>query len=349
MRKLKNQFIKLKIKPKPDYPDSITYIQNPYYRGALISYRKILNKAGISEDIFKYVNKIERFGVLDIPTVFERWCLIRIIDELINSFHFTTEDNWISNLVIALTNTNEKNNYFKLLLFNQPLELKAEFFYQRKIVVRDNKERTPDYVLEISDINNNNLNSIVIDAKFRNFINDDSKNSIQECLRELLFTKDYTQNGKNSLFIIHPSEVALGFTDSLQKWKEHTYYGEDMLFDWQEEKPNHQVGAVLLRPSNKLNLHRFLGLLLQYKFNKTLCVKCGSCNIEKNLKRTQGGHEKYWCICRDCNHFFVETICQECHNKIYKNGSFWTYHATSQLSLYNIKCPKCGSFYIPRS
>lgn len=81
---------------------------------------------------------------------------------------------------------------------------------------------------------------------------------------------------------------------------------------------------------------------------KKFCIICGSTNLKEEIKSTQAGFTKYWYTCNKCHHFFVENHCGSCHEKIYKNGSFWTYHDTSPISPYNIKCPHCGEFAVPR-
>lgn len=263
--KVKKKLLKLGIYPYYEFPGSITFIQNPFYRGALSCYRKIIEKTGISDDIFKDIISIERFGILDIPIVYERWCLLQIIDVFLNVYHFEGEEGWFEKLVKTINSSNSKNKTYKITMANKDLELKIDLYYQYNMIVKQNKPRTPDFKIELYDTNNREIiGNIILDSKFKDFDSNKNHAKISEELNELINIKDYSQGGKSAVFIIHPSLNAIESSYTLQEWKNNSYYGGEMIFEWQSISPKHNMGAVLLRPHYKKDLHRLIGLILQY-------------------------------------------------------------------------------------
>lgn len=265
LNKIKKTFIELGIQPYYEFPGSITFIQNPFYRGALSNYRKIIEKTGMSDDIFRDIISIERFGILDIPIVYERWCLLQLIDVFLNVYHFDGEKGWFEKLVKTLSSSNSKNKTYKISMENMELELKIDLYYQYQMLVKNNKPRTPDFKIEVTSINSpTEKKEIILDSKFKDYNLAKHHSKISDELFELIDKKDYSQNGKNAVFILHPSKHAIKNSYTLQEWKNNSYYGGDMIFEWQKKSPQHNMGAIMLRPHYKKDLHRLLGLFLQY-------------------------------------------------------------------------------------
>jgi hypothetical protein len=150
-------------------------------------------------------------------------------------------------------------------MINNELEINIDLYYQYQMIVKNNKPRTPDFKIEVSTMNSpNEKRNIILDSKFKDFDISRNHSSIAKELLELIEEKDYSQNGKNSVFILHPSYNSIESSYTLQEWKYNSYYGGDMIFEWQTRSPQHNIGAVMLRPHYKKDLHRLLGMILQY-------------------------------------------------------------------------------------
>ncbi len=58
---------------------SMTYVQNPDYRGALAAFRVALNEANLDVSKIDQLFRLDKIGILDMPRVYERWCLLRMV------------------------------------------------------------------------------------------------------------------------------------------------------------------------------------------------------------------------------------------------------------------------------
>jgi len=109
-----------------------------------------------------------------------------------------------------------------------------------------------------------------MDAKFRE--EDKFPGEISNLMSELYFDKNYSEDSKNSVFILHPSINAISNRSNPQPWGKNSFYGESSVSDSLPDYPNHEYGAVLLSPfyegynSYLDDLQRLLGLYLQYNF-----------------------------------------------------------------------------------
>lgn len=343
LKKIKQFFIKHKIKSKYYFSGSMTFIQNPNYQGTHKIYKQIIDKSGLNDELFENMKEIESIGILDIPKVYERWCLLQIIKVLIDSFHFKPiSKNWKEILVNGVLESKPQNITLKFKNFDTEREI--TLVYEK---VLSNK-KTPDYVLDIKGINGK-YHRFVLDAKFWERL------EISGIVDKLYNQKDYSENGKNSVFILHPSKNV------------KSYYGEYKKFDWDNIPPNHKYGAISLSPIQKdgkgsmyiKELQKLIGMFLQYgmednqniKVNNKIdpepkehmfCIICGSANYSIKDKPTRGGGVKYWVTCLDCSHMTIYSYCAKCKSRLIKNGTYWTYHATDIFNPINVKCPYCG-------
>ena len=340
LKKIKNFFIKHKIKSRYHFSGSMTFIQNPNYQGTHKIYKQIINKSGLNDELFESLEKVDNIGILDIPKVYERWCLLQIIKVLIDSFHFKPKDkDWKETLVKGVLVVKPQNITLKF----QNTSIKREVILTYEKILSNRK--TPDYVLDIKG-KNGNWNRFVLDAKFW------EKLEISGIIDELYNKKNYSENGKNSVFILHPSKNI------------KSYYGEYQKFDWDNNPPNHKYGAISLSPIQKdgmyiKDLQKLIGMFLQYgmednqniKINgkidpypkeQIFCMICGGSNCKIERKSAGYINYKYWVSCRDCSHMTIYNYCGKCKNRLVKNGTSWTYHATDIFEPINIKCPYCG-------
>lgn len=340
LKKIKHFFINHKIRSRYHFTGSMTFIQNPNYQGSHKIYKKIINQSGINDDLFESLEEIDKIGILAIPTVYERWCLVQIIKVITDKFHFVPLDkNWKEILIESVSRKNTKNTI--LVFKNSDIDRKVRLTYEMEL----KNGRVPDFVLDTED-GKKQHRRFIMDAKFYENLD------ISKVVNELYNVKNYAEGGNNSVFVLHPSKT------------QKSYYGEKRLFGWDSDFPNHRYGAIFLSPiqirGNYLNdLQKLIGMFLQYGMEdnqnigandridpmpreKIFCVICGSFHTKIEQTKTMGGHYKYWITCKDCSHFSIYNFCGKCKNRLIKNGSYWTYHAMDILEPINVGCPYCG-------
>jgi hypothetical protein len=383
---ISNQFVKrikllsslmnrLQIKALNRFPQSIVFIQNPKYAKTKATFEKMMLASTIKEDTFNSLLSIDEYGVIDIPQVYEKWCLIKIVELLKNIYGFEG-DGWKDSLLKSVSYKRSKPIVFKFI--STKLSLGIVLTYQP--ILPNN--RTPDYRLDLfltneedgSNSYQNRLASLIMDAKFKYY---DSQAELLDELKLLIDYKDYGEKDvfssrlRNLVYILHPSEKKITEPTTTQTWSSSSYYGGDSLIFDELDQPDHKFGAILLRPYQENDLQRLLIMFFQYaaeektKFavldvqnpeinfdpfprtlTKLFCPICGS-----SIKSTpniigRGGRGKEYkieCINKECAVEYIINYCNNCGNRLWKLGRYWTYHDTSPLSPYDIKCPNCGA------
>lgn len=377
LKNLLTQFDKLSIAKDNYFPNSMTFVQNPHYQGGYNYFKAFIGSVGIDENLFLSIQKVEKIGLLDIPTLYERWCFLQIIKVLIDQYHFLpSEENWKKELMLQMVgNTNEVRSNIRniSISFENPLlERKIILHYEKELNGHNSKR--PDYLLEtISLRNDDRKHNLIMDAKFREDV------KVKDLIEELYHYKNYSQNNNNTVFILHPDankSIPKKLTD--KEWGNDAYYGEVQMFDytWDNDNfPNHKYGSILLSPirdeaknnyGNYLdNLQRLIGMAMQYQLEdntdiinhdrqidpepkeKIFCLKCGGTNFQgtRNPTRNNRGF-RYNLSCTECKHVYVYNYCQSCKTRLIKNGRYWSYHASQILEPFNIKCPNCNQIFI---
>ena len=345
--------LSITVENRLDYPGTMTFIQNPSYRGAYSSFKEIQKEAHF-ETLFDSLLTIEEFGVTDQPNIYEKWCLLQIIN-ILHEYGFVQDEGWITKLVTSIS----REKYLECsFVFKHPsLSQSVKLIYQPTLA----NGKTPDFMLKIQHSNGETI--LILDAKNKkynlasqNFLSD-QVNTFSLDLDNLVNEKNYTADGSNSVFILHPMKDK-GFLPVLptpQNWSYCSTLGGSSVFDWEDTNfgPEHKYGGVQVRPENLDNLKMIIAMALQYLTednhyvntlkpkNKEFCIICGGTEFDDSKKcETQGSHY----TCRNCHHFFIRHFCG-CGNRIWKHGSYWIYHDTLSTEPYNIKCPKCGDFY----
>lgn len=69
------------------------------------------------------------------------------------------------------------------------------------------------------------------------------------------------------------------------------------------------------------------------------CWICGSEDVDCTLKYTAGGKEKYHIMCKNCNQFWVRTICVKCGRPLGKHLN--NYYRIRPGTSWNVICPNC--------
>lgn len=378
LKKIMKQFNSLNIKKDNYFPNSMTFVQNPNYQGTHKAYKEILNLSGIDEKLFIGIQEVEKIGIIDIPMIYERWVLLQIIKVLIDKFHFLPEENWKYKLMEQFLKIGKN---IKIEFINEKTYRKIILWYEKDITTYEGKpDKRPDFILDVhSYFNEDNFQyRLIMDAKFYEHIND--KHIGGQCtIIDKMYSKDelnykdyrnYSLEGKNSVFIIHPSQEAIISRKTPSEWGEYSYYGENTQCAFEigndSEKPNHKYGAILLSPMIRSgtyldDLQRLIGMHMQYGIEdnknitnednminpitkeKLFCLVCGVASETfitiQNIRNNGYRHEV---MCIECSHMTRYNYCWSCKNRLIKHGEYWSYHSTQALEPFNIKCPCCG-------
>ncbi|ENA1148388.1 hypothetical protein ABFT02_001637 [Vibrio alginolyticus] len=356
LRDLIRQLTSLGIKPKSTFPNSMTFVQNPSYQAVHAGYKKLREQVGFTdEDILMSLEKIDSIGLVNIPLLYERWCLLQLIKSFTHAFRFIAEDGWKRKL-LKILETKHSNESIHFSNANSKREILLR--YEPRL----ENGKTPDFVMDIffeAKDGTESKKRIVLDAKFYSEAFMRTRGGLNGVLHELAMQKDYSEGKQNAVFVLHPTTQALKEASgpvSPQDWGEVSYLGELRLFEWDERNPPHQYGAICLNPlishQHGDEMQRLVGMLLQYETkkpsfnddveNQNICVGCGSSSL-RIVDHTQRNSKKVWYQCNECDLFTVYNHCHSCNHRLIKNGEHWTYHSTMPMQPTNIKCPECES------
>lgn len=346
------------VKPSPTFPNSMTFVQNPDYQAMHSGYKKIRELTNLTdEDLLLSLEKVEEIGLVNMPLLYERWCLLQIIKVLVQNYHYQPDDEWKRKLLhIVLSRKHSKPLNFN----NEPLKRKVYLRYEPLL---DNG-RTPDFVIDVDFETKYGITKrkrLVIDAKFYSDEIIKMHGGISGIVHNLYHKKDYSEGGANAVFIFHPAKGVINEIVSPQEWGQISYLGELSMFDWDKIPRHlyHQYGAVCANPVLRLRyldeIQRMLGMFLQYGIeDNTLsgrpddvesinfCISCGSHELTKKDTTTSNSRSA-WYECDTCKHFTVYNHCHSCNTRLIKNGDYWSYHSQMAMEPLNIKCPSCES------
>lgn len=369
LKQLLNKCKVLKIEKENCFPSSMTFIQNPNYQGSYNFYKKVNELVGVDEDLFIDIQLVEKIGLLDMPTIYERWCFLQIVKVIVDKYRFIPEEKWkrkLANQVMCDLN-NVRN--VKIKFTNDTIEREINLWYEK---VLPNKKR-PDFILDIkSTFNIGYTHQLIMDAKFHEDVN------IREQINLLYHIKNYSENNKNTVFILHPdANRSVKNKRTPKEWGDDAYYGEiDMFnYDWDKGNPNHKYGAILLSPVINRggyldNLQRLIGMSMQYNLvdnshillgdlekkkemldprpeEKVFCLVCGSDKFHVSKTTTRKGYGyRYNFTCDECKHFYMYNYCWQCNHRLIKNGEYWSYHSVQIMEHFNIRCPNCSELLL---
>ena len=355
---------RLGVQPKRIRPSSVIYHQNIDYSYCLDIYHKL--KVQEYKDNLKIISQFMR-SILpsDLPNVYERWCLLKIIYILINDFKFIPINPYweqeVINSIVSFDNsdTNKLSKAFSLEFkhlnnANDSDGIYLSLFYEAKIY----NGKRPDYRISYSKGLKPDTD-LIMDAKFHDPV--DLSGIVKELAQndKTLNEKDYREIGSkkdNWVYILCPSIPVISNPTSCSVWSKYAYYGGNFQFEWDDKLPVHKYGGILLttnptKTSSEHNLKRLIAMYLQMQGFKD-CILCGS-KVTYEEQKTESQSTKYSCTCSNekCRHFFIRTHCQNCKTQLFKHGSYWTYHTLSPMdpnNAYNLACPKCGHFLPPK-
>jgi pyrethroid hydrolase len=358
--KVKSFFNEHNIKIHSNCPNTMVFIQNPSYASAKSYFKKISGLNGLDEFLLNSLMVIDDIGLVNVANLYEKWCLLQIIKVLHQVYRFDIEEGWQHALISAVL---EKKVDIRIKFHASDRRQSIILTYEK--VLESGKR--PDFVIDLISHNNEYYNSsnlnlngeisnrLVIDAKFRGKM---SENQLSDLIQNLYSDKNYSEDGANQVFIIHPSPEVIKNRTSPLIWGSQCDYG-------QSHNICHQFGSIFLNPSlihsrSLEHLQRLVGMFLQenckilyQKASNTLswhnlsCISCGNANLETlklEFSPTKAGNERWLIRCEICSLLTIKTICSACHHPLFKNGPKWTYHRTRAEQMSNVVCPACENF-----
>ncbi|MFI3123359.1 MAG: nuclease domain-containing protein, partial [Methylococcales bacterium] len=267
---------KLNIKPSSYFPNSMTFVQNPHYQGIHNGYKILREVTNLADDnLLISLEEIDSIGLVNMPLLYERWCLLQIVKVLKESFRFIPQSSWKYQLINAVK-TNEID--IEVSLSNADAKRFITLTYEKTL---DNGKR-PDFVIDLewyaeSGTQNTKPHKkrFVLDAKFYNKATFEKFGGLMGVADQLYNQKNYKESTyDNPVFIIHPCKTALPERVTSQEWGKYSFLGELPIGG--SELVDHQYGGVFLSPIDRQlyadELQRLLGLFLQYKLENS-CTK----------------------------------------------------------------------------
>lgn len=350
-----------RVKSQSHCPNSMVFIQNPAYVGAKNFFKKITNINGLDDGLLKSLVLVDDIGLVNISLLYEKWILLKIVGVLRRVYGFSMQEGWQSGLITAAL----KNHNDIAIYFDAPERQQTIVLTYQKLLASGKK---PDFVLDLYFnqydvdwqqsvwvVTDRPSKRLVLDAKFRGNV---SESHIKALVNELYVDKDYSEQGRNAVFVVHPSPDVIVNRTSPLPWGRQCDYG-------QSNGVKHRCGSIFVSPSlthdrSVDNLQRLIGgflqwhnVLLQHPFkNETvwhnqICIGCGNDSHETlNIVcgKTEAGSKRWVISCQSCGLRTIQTVCVSCHGTLFKNGYKWTYHQTRAEQTSNIVCPACEKY-----
>lgn len=350
------------------FPMGMRFAQNPIYAAALAAFQKIAQlerHVGIGGDA---LDRLGSINMLHASAVYERWCLIKIIDVLTADFGFAPQGDWVEHVISSACRVGGRaDKGFSIDFRRADPKMTARLEIEPAL---DNGRR-PDFRLRFemprSDGSRRSIlrhsetdpSGLVMDAKFRTKWQHDE---LSEMLTLLVQTKKYGQDGCR-VFILQPARGAIRDSTSPLSWGRDCDYGHR--YPTRHAHGSIHLAADLARGGASVtNLRRLIAMELQEVFpepeaetirgpkgdaevctaTSSFCISCGTTHDVKDVKpdRTMRANRKWYFGCSECDAGTMHTRCFGCGTAIHKNGLQMTYHLTVADQISNVVCQQCG-------
>lgn len=360
--KFKSILVELKalhVKPSSTFPNSMTFVQNPNYQSVHSGYKSLLNITNLKdEDLLLSLENIDEIGLINMPILYERWCLLQIVKVLLQSFNYVPTHDWKRKL-LNIVSTKSRDDC--IVFLNDHVKRSVSLKYETTLA----NGKRPDFVLDVNvefKDGTHREKRFVMDAKYYSSDLFQQLGGISSIIETLYSDKNYSEDGRNSVFILHPAVNTIVDKVSPQSWGANSFLGELEMFDWDSvlrTEHFHQYGAVCVNPVLRLSyldeLQRLIGMFLQFGVEENqlngkpddvnsfnFCLACGSHDL-RLVEKSNANPRSSWYECNDCKHFTTYNHCFSCDTRLIKNGDYWTYHSQMPMQPLNIKCPACES------
>lgn len=306
------------VRPSSHSFNKIVFQSNRWYAKNFNCYKQLIATKKRALEGYYFKSEVANVRIEHLSAIYEKWCLLRIIHTLFLNYRFVPDEYWIKKLIASVK---KSVNNISITFQHQDSLQKIRLTYQCEFEIQDGSTVRPDYVLE--SINDDGTISspckLVLDAKLRTFI---GKNGSRRLMINLRDDKDYGDEGRNMVFILHPCKSLkndYGLADQ-------SYSG------W--------ISAFPGSSGIKLVVLEWLQFLELQESNTKMrvCYQCG--HAGSFLKETyQGDSGSFVCVCgaeRIVSHCFG---C--CYKPLIKNGkvNYFDYVPNNPK---NVICPSCG-------
>ena len=345
---------------------SMTYVQDPDYRGALAAFRRALEAANLDLSVLERLFHENRVGILDLPRVYERWCLLKIVRVLTEEFQLVPEERYQSDLLTALVGQWTQDKTLSIRFHDVTANRTLLLEYEPRLLMAG-KPLTPDFVITLIDprlteathmatFGPTGRPKLVMDAKFNQFVPIGSAElgpNLADKLADLL-AKGYDEQDRNRVFVLHPGRDQ----NSVQEWQRYCRYGGGHFTpdpakrpEWDQGQPDHRFGAILLRPGatdpliRLIMMHLYLNTDTGVNTPAPFCPSCRGVAFSESQHALSRSRAEQ-CVNAHCGQLVVRNYCWKCDTSLFKLGTYWTFHDTRALNPYDIKCPHCGEYMI---
>lgn len=300
-------------------------------------------------------------------SIYEIWCLIKMLLIWIDEYAFTLESHTMDQLSHELLTRPESGCVGPIRLEKKSGALEGmvlELEYNRSFRNLDSPGRylRPDYCLTVSY--GEKSCRFFMDAKYYNFAYNQMgirtwylslyDVAYRKYLKALRKTPD--ADGK----VMETSGAYLLHADV----KEHHPKPEwdSRRFFWYEADhnlcnpiaaPSLSLGTVCFTPKVDGNFRVLMQMIMEHFLSEEdtrstyleKCWICGSEELEVTALQTKGGYRKHHVACKNCGQFWVQTHCLECgrllgkhRNNYYRNKEG---DSTKKMNSWNVRCPDC--------
>ncbi|MFD2101845.1 hypothetical protein ACFSKJ_00170 [Tabrizicola soli] len=80
-------------------PMGMRFVQSAAYSSVLAAFNRVQELAGKVGVGGPEIDRIDRIGILHASAIYERWCLVRLISLLVDTFDFTPEPDWLDRVI----------------------------------------------------------------------------------------------------------------------------------------------------------------------------------------------------------------------------------------------------------
>jgi len=260
---------------------TMTFVQNPRYRGVYRFYQDLLRDVGM-EDIRTYelYEEIVSYGMRNLPEIYELWCLIKILNTLRDEFHLVCEKGKIEELlngIYADTSINDFKFDFSWVtnlnfVPNKVVSDQTWFQSQRvslafhpsgknddnSRVIDAKEDRTPDLWLRVEKKDNEKwtpIVNVILDAKCMTL---DSSGKWEKLTLKICnkYRFESPKDQGNKVFLMHPVQ-GLNNLGSRKFFESNECHPEGA-------SPLHEYGYFCLRPDDDFYLRKLILMVLEY-------------------------------------------------------------------------------------
>jgi hypothetical protein len=336
------------------------FVQSPAYSSVLAAFNQVQELAGRVGIGGQEIERIDRIGILHASAIYERWCLVRLISLLTDTFGFVPEHDWLDRVIEGICGAVTP---FELHFDRADVGMIAKVEVQpvlpngRRPDFRlsfQHRDRSPQTTVISDDFGVEETvpsSGLVLDAKFRTRWR---PSELERVLHDLVELRGYSQAARR-VFILQPAGSVVKEPTSPLRWGRDCDYG-------QNSPVSHAQGMARVSPNpgDWHNLQRLVALELQASFpapkqdvedewsSDSFCINCGRRHDIAGIRHrlTKKGSDFWHLMCGDCGLTTIRTHCfSGCGTSLFKNGLILTYHRTIADQLTNVACPCCGEFF----